>query len=144
MSEHSQYLSFDNGIRRKVCSRMLYGIACGTRGWVYISSHGLGYDIPSLSARYCVAFGRSASMFSAKLQDAMADDESESREGAAMTQDQFALLMGTFSALQAQMEKRFAEFRAEIQLGQEDAAAKALKRARYEKPYEYKRRSNQY
>ena len=41
------------------------------------------------------------------------------------------------------MEERFAEFRAEIRLGQEDAAAKALKRARYEKPYEYKRKSNQ-
>ena len=80
---------------------MLYGIAWGTRGWVYISSHGVGYDIPSLSARYCVAFGRSASTFSAELQDAMADDESESREGAAMTQDQFALLMGAFSASQA-------------------------------------------
>ena len=117
---------------------MLYGIACGTRGWVYISSHGVGYDIPSLSARYCVAFGRSASTFS-ELQDALADDESESREGAAMTQDQFALLMGAFSALQA----NGGEFRAEIRLGQEDAAAKALKRARYEKPYEYKRRSNQ-
>ena len=44
---------------------MLYRIAWGTRGWVYISSHGVGYDIPSLSARYCVAFGRSASTFSA-------------------------------------------------------------------------------
>ena len=30
----------------------------------------------------------------------MADDESESREGAAITQDQFALLMGAFSASQ--------------------------------------------
>ena len=78
---------------------MLYGIACGTRGWVYISNHGVGYDIPSLSARYCVAFGCSASTFSAELQDAMADDESESHEGAAMTQDQFALLMGAFPYL---------------------------------------------
>ena len=74
--------------------------------------------------------------FSAELQDAMAYDESESREGAAMTQDQFALLMVAFSASQARMEERFAEFRAEIRLGQEDAAAKVLKRARYEKPYE--------
>ena len=55
---------------------MLYGIACDTRGWVYISSHGVGYDIPSLSTRYCVAFGRSANTFSAELQDAMADEES--------------------------------------------------------------------
>ena len=105
------FLSFDDGIRQKICSRMLYGIACGTRGWVYISSHGVGYDIPSLRARHCVAFGRSLSTFSAELQDAMADDESESREGAAMTQDQFAFLMGAFSASQARMEERFAEFR---------------------------------
>ena len=41
------------------------------------------------------------------------------------------------------MEERFAKFRAEIRLGQEDATAKALKQARYEKPYEYKRKSNQ-
>ena len=61
----------------------------------------------------------------------MADEESESRGGAAMTQDQFALLMGAFSASQARMEERFTEFRAEIRLEQEDAAAKALKRARY-------------
>ena len=74
---------------------MLYRIAWGTRGWVYISSHGVGYDIPSLSARYCVAFGRSASTFSAELQDAMADEESESRGGAVMTQDQFALFMAS-------------------------------------------------
>ena len=50
------FLLFDDGIRQKICSRMLYGIAWGTRGWVFISSHDVGYDIPSLSARYCVAF----------------------------------------------------------------------------------------
>ena len=33
---------------------MLPDVACGTRGWVYISSHGVGYDIPSLSARCLV------------------------------------------------------------------------------------------
>ena len=60
-----------------------------------------------------------------------------------MTQVQFSLLMGAFSASQTRMEERFAEFRAEIRLGQEDTAAKALKRARYEKPYEYKRKGNQ-
>ena len=59
-----------------------------------------------------------------------------------MTQDQFSLLMGAYSASQTRMEERFAEFRAEIRLGQKDAAAKALKRARYEKPYEYKRKGN--
>ena len=48
------FLSFDDGIRQKICSRMLYGIAWGTRGWVYISSQDVGYNIPSLSARYLV------------------------------------------------------------------------------------------
>ena len=40
------------------------------------------------------------------------------------------------------MEEKFAEFYAEIRLGQEDAAANALKRSRYEKPHEYKRKGN--
>ena len=73
----------------------------------------------------------------------MADDESESRERALITQDQFALLMGVFSASQAHMEEIFVEFRSEIWLGQEDGAAKELKQALYKKPYEYKRKGNQ-
>ena len=36
----------------------------------------------------------------------MADDESKSREGAAMTQEQFALLMGAFSASHAREWRR--------------------------------------
>ena len=72
---------------------------------------------------------RSASSFSAELQDAMTDDESESRERAAITQHKFALLMAAFSTSQARMEEKFAEFYAEIRLGQEDAAASALKQA---------------
>jgi hypothetical protein len=41
------------------------------------------------------------------------------------------------------MEERFEEFRTEVRQGQEDAAAKALKRAKYEKPYTYKRKGNE-
>ena len=70
-----------------------------------------------------VLMGFLASTFSAELQDAMADEESESEScgGAAMTQDQFALLMGAFSASQARMEERFTEFRAEIRLLNNDS-----------------------
>ena len=53
----------------------------------------------------------------------MADDESESREGAAMTQDQFALLMGAFRASQARMEERFSE------LAEDSGDEKRLKKA---------------
>ena len=70
------------------------------------------------------------------------DDESESRERASITQDHFTLWMGPFSASQVRMEEKFAEFYAEIRLGQEDAAANALERSRYEKPHEYKHKGN--
>ena len=108
------FLSFDDGIRQKLCSRMLYEIACGTRGWVYISSHGVGYDIPSLSERHCVG---SVSRFSAELQDAMADDESESCEGAAMTQDQFAFLMGPSAPRRREWRRDSPSFALRFDLG---------------------------
>ena len=41
------------------------------------------------------------------------------------------------------MERRFTEFRDEVRQGQEDAAAKALKRARLEKPYTFRRKGNE-
>ena len=41
------------------------------------------------------------------------------------------------------MEEKLGEFRTEVRQGQEEAAAKALKRARYEKPYAFKRKGNE-
>ena len=56
---------------------------------------------------------------------------------------QFAQLLEAINSSQTRMEERFEEFRAEVRQGQEDAAAKALKRAKFEKPYTYKRKGNE-
>ena len=65
------------------------------------------------------------------------------RDGVSVSAGQFAQLMEAITASQTRMDERFAEFRTEVRQGQEDAAAKALKRARYEKPYEFKRKGNE-
>ena len=44
---------------------------------------------------------------------------------------------------QRKLDTKFAKFQDEIKQGQEDAAAKALKRVRREKPYAYKRKGNE-
>ena len=38
------------------------------------------------------------------------------------------------------MEEKLSKFKVEVQQGQEDAAARVLKRARYEKPYALRER----
>ena len=65
------------------------------------------------------------------------------RDGVSVSAGQFAQLMEAITASQTRMDERFAEFRTEVRQGQEDAAAKALKRARYEKLYEFKRKRNE-
>ena len=72
----------------------------------------------------------------------MSGDEAE-RTGVAISDDQFAQLMGAITESQSRMEEKLVEFRSEMWQGQEDAAAKALKRARYEKPYAFKRKGNE-
>ena len=57
--------------------------------------------------------------------------------------DQFVQLLEAITSLQTTMERRFTEFRDEVWQGQEDAAAKALKRARLEKPYMFWRKGNE-
>ena len=54
-----------------------------------------------------------------------------------------AQLMEAIESSQTRMEEKLAQFRSEVRLGQEEAAAKALKRARYEKPYSFKRKGNE-
>ena len=44
---------------------------------------------------------------------------------------------------QKKLDTKFAKFQDEVKQGQEDAAAKALKRVRREKPYAYKRKGNE-
>ena len=53
----------------------------------------------------------------------------------AVSDNQFAQLMVAIHASQERIDHKFAEFCAEMKQGQEDAAAKALKRVRHDKPY---------
>ena len=53
---------------------------------------------------------------------------------------QFAPIMEAITSSQARMEEKFAEFKSKMQQGEEDAA---VKRARYEKPYSFKRKGNE-
>ena len=63
--------------------------------------------------------------------------------GPSIAPDQFSQLMEAIASSQTRMEYRFAEFWDEVWQGQEDAASKALKRAKFEKPYIYRRRGNE-
>ena len=60
----------------------------------------------------------------------------------AVSSDQFAQLMAAIQASQERFDNKFAEFRAEVRHGQEDATANAVKKVRHEKPYSFKRKGN--
>ena len=60
----------------------------------------------------------------------------------AVSDDQFTQLMAAIHASQERIDYKFAEFRAEMKQGQEDAAAKALKRVRHDKPYAFRRKAS--
>ena len=49
---------------------------------------------------------------------------------AAITEYQFSQLMSAISSSQRRMDEKLAQFQAEVRLGQEEAAAKAVKKAR--------------
>ena len=51
--------------------------------------------------------------------------------------------MAAIHASQERIDYKFAEFRAEMKQGQEDAAAKVLKRVRHDKPYVFRRKGNE-
>ncbi len=74
-----------------------------------------------------------------------AEDEANGSGTASIvvTPDQFATLLETFKSSHERLESRFGEFKAEIQRSQDEAAAKAVKRARYEKPYAFKKKGNE-
>ena len=55
---------------------------------------------------------------------------------------QFSQIMEAITSSRARMEEKLTEFKTEVRQGQEDAAARALMRARYEKPYAFKRKGN--
>ena len=69
----------------------------------------------------------------------MSDNDTETL----IASQQFTQLMKAITSSQARMEAKFAEFRSEVRQGQEDAAARALKRACHEKPYSFKRKGNE-
>ena len=48
--------------------------------------------------------------------------------------DQFAELLAAINNTQRSVDSKLAQFQEEVQQGQEEAAAKALKRAKYERP----------
>ena len=55
----------------------------------------------------------------------------------------FSQLIQAIESSQARMEEKFARFQSEVRQGQEEAATKALKRARFEKPYSFRRKGNE-
>ena len=72
----------------------------------------------------------------------MSNSDSSSLASVAVSADQFAQIMSAISEWHLRLDAKLAEFRAEIRQGQEDAAAKALKRVWFDKPYVFKTRSN--
>ena len=61
----------------------------------------------------------------------------------AVSADQFTQLMAAINDTQSRLDAKLAKFEEEVRQGQEDAAAKAPKRAKYEKPYAFKKRGNE-
>ena len=57
--------------------------------------------------------------------------------------DQFTQIMQAIESSQRRMDEKFHRFQEEIRLGLEDAAAKALKWDKYEKPYVFRRKGNE-
>ena len=72
-------------------------------------------------------------------QSSMSDDDTP----ALISNDQFTRLMEAIQASQDRVDHKLCEFRAEVRQGQEEAAIKALKRVRHEKPYEFRRKGNE-
>ncbi len=60
-----------------------------------------------------------------------------------VTPDQFTQLMSAINASETRMGERFTKFQTEVRQGQENIAAKVLKRVRHVKPYTFKRKGNE-
>ena len=56
--------------------------------------------------------------------------------------DQFAELLAAINNTQRSVNTKMPQFQEEVRQGQEEAAAKALKRAKYEWPYSFKKQGN--
>ena len=74
----------------------------------------------------------------------MANDESRDEVmNATVSTSQFAQLMEAIQASQDRINQKFADFRSEVRRSQEDAAAKALKRVKHEKPYVWRKKGHE-
>ena len=68
----------------------------------------------------------------------MSDDERHHVQDAKpISSDKFSRLMAELQASQAHLESQIFTLKAEMPQGKEEAALRALKRARLEKPYTY-------
>ena len=70
----------------------------------------------------------------------MSDDEETNH---ANPETQFSQLLSTIKESHMRFDAKLTDFREEMRQGQEEAAMKALKRARHEKPYQFKRKGNE-
>ena len=68
-------------------------------------------------------------------------DEEETNH--AIPETQFPQLLSAIKESYARFDAKLTNFREEMKLGQEEAATKALKRARHEKPFQFKRKGNE-
>ena len=62
--------------------------------------------------------------------------------GVVISNEQFMQLMTAIELLHARFKMQLSNFKAEVRQEQEEAATKALKRARSKKPYSYRRKGN--
>ena len=60
----------------------------------------------------------------------------------ATSTDRLSKLLASIQKSQARFEKQLSAFKEEVRQDQEDAATKALKRARHKKPYQFCRKGN--
>ena len=60
-----------------------------------------------------------------------------------VTAEQIATLMSAIEASSGRMKAKFADFKVEMKKNQEESAAKAVKRARVEKPYTFRKKGNE-
>ena len=63
--------------------------------------------------------------------------------GSELSRSQFASLLAAIKDSESRLDRRFSDFKTDIKGAQEEAAAKAAKRVRHEKPYDYKKKAHE-
>ena len=85
----------------------------------------------------------SSAMSVDKVSGRMAGPSTLNHSDSSISSDHFVQEVQAIEASQNRMEEKFVHFQAEVRQGQEEAAAKALKRAKYDKPYAYRRKGDE-